>query len=74
MSFNLYTAEYTLSNPVLIDNINLTKEYYFVGDRTIYSGGNGIQTDLNTSFGAYGRYTDNTAQFTCPNVERDLYT
>ena len=46
----------------------------FCGDRTIYSGGNGIQTDLNTSFGAYGRYTDNTAQFTCPNVERDLYT
>ena len=46
----------------------------FCGDRTIYSGGDGVQTDKNTFFGAYGRYEKNTAQFTCPNKEKDLYT
>ena len=46
----------------------------FCGDRTIYSGGDGVQTDKTTYFGAYGRYAKNTAQFTCPNKERDLYT
>ena len=46
----------------------------FCGDRTIYSGGDGVQTDKNTFFWAYGRYEKNTAQFTCPNKERDLYT
>ena len=46
----------------------------FCGDRTIYSGGDGVQTDKNTLFGAYGRHDKQTAQFTCPNKERDLYT
>ena len=46
----------------------------FCGDRSIYSGGDGVQTDKNAFFGAYGRYEKNTAQFTCPNKERDLYT
>ena len=46
----------------------------FCGDRTIYSGGDGIQTDKDTYFGAYGRYAKNVAQFTCPEPSRDLYT
>ena len=46
----------------------------FCGDRTIYSGGDGIQTDRDTYFGAYGRYAKNVAQFTCPEPSRDLYT
>ena len=46
----------------------------FCGDRTIYSGGDGVQTDKYTYFGAYGRHTKQTAQFTCQNKDRDLYT
>ena len=46
----------------------------FCGDRTIYSGGNGIQTNKDTYFGAYGRFSKNAAQFTCPEPYRDLYT
>ena len=46
----------------------------FCGDRTISSGGDGVQTDKSTFFGAYGRQEKQTAQFTCPNKERDLYT
>ena len=46
----------------------------FCGDRTIYSGGDGIQTDKNTNFGTYGSYVKNVAQFTCPEPSRDLYT
>ena len=48
----------------------------FCGDRSLYgkSGGDGIQTDKDTSFGSYGRYLANTAQFTCPEPARDLYT
>ena len=46
----------------------------FCGDRSIYSGGDGIQTDKDTYFGAYGRYAKNVAQFTCPETYRDLYT
>ena len=46
----------------------------FCGDRTIYSGGDGVQTDKNTYFGAYGRHSKQTAQFTCPEPSRDLYT
>lgn len=45
----------------------------FCGDRTIYSE-NGINITQNSYFGTYGRYVQNTAQFTCPNIERDLYT
>ncbi len=51
----------------------------FCGDRSFYtnnggSGGDGVQTDKNTFFGAYGRYQANTARFTCPEPARDLYT
>ena len=48
----------------------------FCGDRSLYSnsGGDGVQTDKDTRFGAYGRYQANTAQFTCPEPARDLYT
>ena len=45
----------------------------FCGDRTL-SSGNGISTSSYTYFGAYGRYEKNTAVFTCPNIEKDLYT
>jgi len=45
----------------------------FCGDRTLYSE-NGINITQNSYFGAYGRYVQNTAQFTCPNIKRDLYT
>ena len=45
----------------------------FCGDRTL-TGGDGISTSIYSHFGAYGRYEKNTAQFTCPNKERDLYT
>ena len=45
----------------------------FCGDRTLHSG-DGISTSTYSYFGAYGRYEKNTAQFTCPNKERDLYT
>ena len=43
----------------------------FCGDRSFYtnnggSGGDGVQTDKDTRFGAFGRYQANTAQFTCP--------
>ena len=48
----------------------------FCGDRSLYekSGGDGIQMEKDTSFGSYGRYLANTAQFTCPELARDLYT
>ena len=46
----------------------------FCGDRTIYSGGDGVQTDKTTYFGTYGRHDKQTSQFTCQNKERDLYT
>ena len=45
----------------------------FCGDRTL-TGGDGISTNIYSYFGAYGRYEKNTAQFICPNKERDLYT
>ena len=46
----------------------------FCGDRSIYSDGDGVQSDKVTYFGAYGRYAKNIAQFTCPEPSRDLYT
>ena len=45
----------------------------FCGDRTLHSG-DGISNNVYSYFGAYGRYINKTAQFTCPNIERDLYT
>ena len=54
----------------------------FCGDRSLPSGvwgtndnGDGITNTPRTSyFGAYVRYVKNTAQFTCPEPSRDLYT
>ena len=51
----------------------VTNAVGFCGDRTL-TGGDGISTSIYSYFGAYGRYEKNTAQFTCPNKERDLYT
>ena len=45
----------------------------FCGDRTLYKG-DGVRLLSDSYFGAYGRYQNNNAQFTCPNIERDLYT
>ena len=45
----------------------------FCGDRTL-TGGDGISTSANSNFGAYVRNFKQSAQFTCPNKERDLYT
>ena len=45
----------------------------FCGDRSLYSG-DGMSMDEYSYFGAYGRHINQTAQFTCPNLERDLYT
>ena len=65
--------------------INIEDKYYskylsttvgFCGDRSLYnnSSGDGIQTDKDTMFGAFGRNLANTAQFSCPEPDRDLYT
>ena len=45
----------------------------FCGDRTLYSG-TGIGTTSYSYYASYGRYKNNTPQFTCPNIERDLYS
>ena len=48
----------------------------FCGDRSLHSssGGDGITNAIDTTFGAYARYQVTTAQFTCPEPARDLYT
>ncbi len=48
----------------------------FCGDRSLHSssGGDGVQTDKDTTFGAYARYLASAAQFICPEPARDLYT
>lgn len=51
----------------------LSNDVGFCGDRTLHSG-DGISASSDSYFGAYGRTEQNTAQFTCQNVERDLYT
>ena len=45
----------------------------FCGDRTIYKG-DGISISQSSFYGAYNRVHNNKAQFTCPNIERDMYT
>ena len=45
----------------------------FCGDRTLHSG-DGISTSIYSYFGAYSRHSKQTAQFTCPEPSRDLYT
>ena len=45
----------------------------FCGDRSLM-GGDGISTSNDSFFGAYKRNKNNTAQFICPEPERDLYT
>ena len=44
----------------------------FCGDRTLRSG-DGVSTTQYSYFGAYKRFENNTAQFTCPEPSRDLY-
>lgn len=51
----------------------VTTSVGFCGDRTLHSG-DGINNNVHSYFGAYGRNVNQTAQFTCPNIERDLYT
>ena len=48
----------------------------FCGDRSFYTNnvGDGVQTDKDTKFGIYGRSEVSTAQFTCHEPARDLYT
>ena len=54
----------------------------FCGDRSLPAGiwgtndnGDGVNNTPQTSyFGAYVRYVKNFAQFTCPELSRDLYT
>ena len=45
----------------------------FCGDRSLVYG-DGISTNIFSYFGTYGSYEKNTAQFICPNIERDFYT
>ena len=45
----------------------------FCGDRTVYKG-DGINISQSSFYGAYNRVHNNKAQFTCPNIERDMYT
>ena len=45
----------------------------FCGDRTL-TRGDGISTNINSYFGAFGKYENNNPQFTCPEPSRDLYT
>ena len=48
----------------------------FCGDRSVVndSDGNGVQTDKNTYFSGFGRYSLNTAILTCNNIENDFFT
>ena len=45
----------------------------FCGDRTLRSG-DGVSTTQNSYFSSYKRLENNTPQFTCPELSRDLYT
>lgn len=51
----------------------VTTSVGFCGDRTLHSG-DGINNNVHSYFGAYGRHVNKTAQFTCPESSRDLYT
>ena len=51
----------------------ISQDTGFCGDRTV-TGGDGISLNIFSYFGAHQRYLNNTAIFTCPNMERDLYT
>ena len=51
----------------------VSAEIGFCGDRSLYSG-DGLSNNNYCFFKAYYRYGENTAQFTCPDVQRDLYT
>ena len=55
---------------------NLSTNVGFCGDRTISSSasGDGIENDVRSHFGAFGRHYLKTALYTCPNILRDLYT
>ena len=54
-------------------NSYVSNDVGFCGDRTLYSG-DGVSTTQYSYFGAYQRFQKKSPQFTCPNIERDLYT
>lgn len=45
----------------------------FCGDRTVIKG-DGVSNTAETTFGALGRLQQNSAQFNCPELSRNLYT
>ena len=62
------------SNILSVSYDNYISNYTgFCGDRTIYNG-DGVSTNKFTSFGAMKRRNENSPEFKCENVERDLYT
>ena len=52
---------------------NVSNAVGFCGDRTLRSG-DGVSTTQNSYFSSYKRLENNTPQFTCPELSRDLYT
>ena len=52
---------------------NVSNAIGFCGDRTLRSG-DGVSTTQNSYFSSYKRLENNTPQFTCPELSRDLYT
>ena len=57
-------------------HVYLWNDVGFCGDRSLASNsvGNGVQNDKDTKFASFERYEIDSAIFTCPNIERDLYT
>ena len=51
----------------------VSKNNGFCGDRSLYDG-DGIDIAKSTLFGAFERFTNNSPQYKCPNIDRDLYT
>ena len=52
---------------------NVSNAVGFCGDGTLRSG-DGVSTTQNSYFSSYKRLENNTPQFTCPELSRDLYT
>ena len=60
------------------ENINKYSNYVdnnvgFCGDRSIYEG-DGVSTNVQTTYGSFGRFRNNAPIFTCSNINRDLYS
>ena len=45
----------------------------FCGDRSVYEG-DGESTNVQTTYGAFGRFRNNSPVFKCPNISLDLYS